>query len=72
MLNKRTEARAKRDLVAKLGESVIDLNTTVLENSIGLGDNGLTDQQVTLRDDGEVIATSPYVMDKVKGILQEM
>ena len=65
MLNKRTEARAKRDLVAKLGESVIDLNTTVLENSMGLGDDGLTDQQVTLRDDGEVIATSPYVMDKV-------
>ena len=70
-LNKRTEARAKCELLARLGDSNIDMLATVQDNNNDQVSAAVDQQQITLAD-GQVIATSSYILDKAKQMLQEM
>ena len=58
-LNKRAEKRAKQLLETDLLESVIEMDEPKVE---------IESDNVTLKD-GTIIATTPYVMDKVESIL---
>ena len=69
-LNKRTEARAKCELLTRLGDSNIDMLATVQENNEQVS-AAVDQEQITLAD-GQVIATSSYILDKAKQMLQEM
>ena len=52
----------QKELVSRLGESIIEVGDA----------KTLTEMQHVTLSDGEVIATSPYVMEKAKDMLQEM
>ena len=59
-LNKRAEKRAKQLLEKDLSESVIEIDEPKVAE--------IESDNVTLKD-GTIIATTPYVMDKVESIL---